>query len=370
MRLVQNKVRYHGNSIQTCVLMCMLQVVQYTTLNGEYSEKQPPPQPSPQPSSVIQDPPAKVSTLIQNGHAPSLNPVTKQSQPDSTHKASEDTNEVTPGNTAEPPPPPSSTSNSITSSSSDMTSSNITGEGKESRESVGPDSTSIVSDSHSNSEEGKNASNSHDLVPNDDRMDQGPVESSTTSSTSNNNHNDDHAVETMETGGEENAKTTTKDTETESTTNSKQQQQQLAKSKENHHNQQDSVIVDPSNSKKTGHPATTTAVSTAAGGGGHESTKTPSETRFMFNIADGGFTELHTLWSEEKTKGFRPAVWGRQHDYWMLRGICTYPLKKIFSSSKFFTFLCFFAVFGLTLSPLVTVIVVGRRFVEIRGLVF
>jgi hypothetical protein len=47
--------------------------------------------------------------------------------------------------------------------------------------------------------------------------------------------------------------------------------------------------------------------------------------RFMFNIADGGFTELHSLWADEKTKGFVETVWGRHHDYWLLKGIVTYP---------------------------------------------
>ena len=47
--------------------------------------------------------------------------------------------------------------------------------------------------------------------------------------------------------------------------------------------------------------------------------------RFMFNIADGGFTDLHNLWGEEKTKGFSVSVWGRRHDYWLLKGVTTYP---------------------------------------------
>lgn len=46
----------------------------------------------------------------------------------------------------------------------------------------------------------------------------------------------------------------------------------------------------------------------------------------MFNIADGGFTELHSLWAIEKTQGFDPKKWGRHHDYWLLRGITEYPL--------------------------------------------
>ena len=33
-----------------------------------------------------------------------------------------------------------------------------------------------------------------------------------------------------------------------------------------------------------------------------------SQQKFMFNIADGGFTKLHSLWAEEKTRGMNPAV--------------------------------------------------------------
>jgi len=47
--------------------------------------------------------------------------------------------------------------------------------------------------------------------------------------------------------------------------------------------------------------------------------------KFMFNIADGGFTELHNLWANEKTRGFSPQIWGRHHDYWLLKGLVTYP---------------------------------------------
>ena len=46
--------------------------------------------------------------------------------------------------------------------------------------------------------------------------------------------------------------------------------------------------------------------------------------KFMFNIADGGFTELHTLWQNEQ-KALLPnrgnEVWHRRHDYWLLAGI-------------------------------------------------
>ena len=50
--------------------------------------------------------------------------------------------------------------------------------------------------------------------------------------------------------------------------------------------------------------------------------------RFMFNIADGGFTELHSLWAEEKTRGMSRVVWGRHHDYWLLKGIVSYPCTR------------------------------------------
>ncbi|KAG9482006.1 hypothetical protein GDO78_010958, partial [Eleutherodactylus coqui] len=47
--------------------------------------------------------------------------------------------------------------------------------------------------------------------------------------------------------------------------------------------------------------------------------------KFMFNIADGGFTELHTLWQNEEraavTSGKIYEIWHRRHDYWLLAGI-------------------------------------------------
>jgi chromodomain-helicase-DNA-binding protein 4 len=49
-----------------------------------------------------------------------------------------------------------------------------------------------------------------------------------------------------------------------------------------------------------------------------------SKRTFMFNIADGGFTELHTLWvNEEKaaSPGREYEIWHRRHDYWLLAGI-------------------------------------------------
>ncbi|KAJ7313204.1 hypothetical protein JRQ81_004482 [Phrynocephalus forsythii] len=45
----------------------------------------------------------------------------------------------------------------------------------------------------------------------------------------------------------------------------------------------------------------------------------------MFNIADGGFTELHTLWQNEEraaiSSGKLNEIWHRRHDYWLLAGI-------------------------------------------------
>uniref|UniRef100_A0A3Q4BD34 Uncharacterized protein n=1 Tax=Mola mola TaxID=94237 RepID=A0A3Q4BD34_MOLML len=46
--------------------------------------------------------------------------------------------------------------------------------------------------------------------------------------------------------------------------------------------------------------------------------------RFMFNIADGGFT-LHTLWQNEEraaiSSGKMNEIWHRRHDFWLLAGI-------------------------------------------------
>ncbi len=54
--------------------------------------------------------------------------------------------------------------------------------------------------------------------------------------------------------------------------------------------------------------------------------------KFMFNIADGGFTELHTLWQNEQralVPGRESEVWHRRHDYWLLAGIIMYPLMLL-----------------------------------------
>ncbi|XP_056400530.1 chromodomain-helicase-DNA-binding protein 5 isoform X3 [Hyla sarda] len=54
--------------------------------------------------------------------------------------------------------------------------------------------------------------------------------------------------------------------------------------------------------------------------------------KFMFNIADGGFTELHTLWQNEEraaiTSGKIYDIWHRRHDYWLLAGIVTHGYAR------------------------------------------
>ncbi|XP_029434364.1 chromodomain-helicase-DNA-binding protein 5 isoform X6 [Rhinatrema bivittatum] len=57
-----------------------------------------------------------------------------------------------------------------------------------------------------------------------------------------------------------------------------------------------------------------------------------SKFKFMFNIADGGFTELHTLWQNEEraatTSGKIYDIWHRRHDYWLLAGIVTHGYAR------------------------------------------
>ncbi|XP_075968773.1 chromodomain-helicase-DNA-binding protein 4-like isoform X4 [Anarhichas minor] len=72
--------------------------------------------------------------------------------------------------------------------------------------------------------------------------------------------------------------------------------------------------------------ATTTMVAIAGAAVSEEKKKAAAaKTRFMFNIADGGFTELHSLWQNEEraatvTKKTNE-IWHRRHDYWLLAGI-------------------------------------------------
>ncbi|XP_041946627.1 chromodomain-helicase-DNA-binding protein 5 isoform X2 [Alosa sapidissima] len=60
--------------------------------------------------------------------------------------------------------------------------------------------------------------------------------------------------------------------------------------------------------------------------------KNGCKTKFMFNIADGGFTELHTLWQNEEraamSSGKTYEIWHRRHDYWLLAGIVTHGYAR------------------------------------------
>ncbi|CAF0756319.1 unnamed protein product [Adineta ricciae] len=52
---------------------------------------------------------------------------------------------------------------------------------------------------------------------------------------------------------------------------------------------------------------------------------------FMFNIADGGFTELHSLWLNEQ-RALKPNqendIWHRRHDYWLLAGVVAHGYSR------------------------------------------
>ncbi|XP_072314762.1 chromodomain-helicase-DNA-binding protein 3 isoform X4 [Eucyclogobius newberryi] len=58
----------------------------------------------------------------------------------------------------------------------------------------------------------------------------------------------------------------------------------------------------------------------------------PERPRFMFNIADGGFTELHTLWQNEEraaiSSGKMNEIWHRRHDFWLLAGIVVHGYAR------------------------------------------
>lgn len=92
-----------------------------------------------------------------------------------------------------------------------------------------------------------------------------------------------------------------------------------------------------------------------------EEKKKATKQRFMFNIADGGFTgehilhslpcfsalflpvftslpsfppsELHSLWQNEERAATVTKktyeIWHRRHDYWLLAGIIQYPFKQV-----------------------------------------
>ena len=58
--------------------------------------------------------------------------------------------------------------------------------------------------------------------------------------------------------------------------------------------------------------------------------------KFMFNIADAAFTELHTLWANEEramkqqriTAPSAPEIWNRKHDYWLLAGVARHGYAR------------------------------------------
>lgn len=55
------------------------------------------------------------------------------------------------------------------------------------------------------------------------------------------------------------------------------------------------------------------------------------DVKFMFNIADGGFSELHALWHSEQRvveAGKEHETWHRRHDYWLLAGIVTHGYSR------------------------------------------
>uniref|UniRef100_A0A914YFZ9 Helicase C-terminal domain-containing protein n=1 Tax=Panagrolaimus superbus TaxID=310955 RepID=A0A914YFZ9_9BILA len=63
----------------------------------------------------------------------------------------------------------------------------------------------------------------------------------------------------------------------------------------------------------------------------HEEVIKQNLPKFMFNIADGGFTELHTLWYNEEIAAVphkEYEIWHRRHDYWLLAGICAHGYSR------------------------------------------
>ncbi|XP_075062535.1 chromodomain-helicase-DNA-binding protein 3 isoform X2 [Mixophyes fleayi] len=65
---------------------------------------------------------------------------------------------------------------------------------------------------------------------------------------------------------------------------------------------------------------------------GRKEESRPERPRFMFNIADGGFTELHTLWQNEERaaicSGRLNEIWHRRHDYWLLAGVVVHGYAR------------------------------------------
>jgi len=53
----------------------------------------------------------------------------------------------------------------------------------------------------------------------------------------------------------------------------------------------------------------------------------PPLPKFMFNVADGGFTELHVLWEAEEKRKY-DNIWWRYHDYWLLCGVVVHGYAR------------------------------------------
>ncbi|XP_065060706.1 chromodomain-helicase-DNA-binding protein 5-like isoform X3 [Rhopilema esculentum] len=83
-----------------------------------------------------------------------------------------------------------------------------------------------------------------------------------------------------------------------------------------------SAVPKPENKSSNSKPATPSSVSESSSSRPSSTTgasTTKELPKFMFNIADGGFTELHVLWEAEEKRKY-DNIWWRYHDYWLLVG--------------------------------------------------
>ena len=93
-----------------------------------------------------------------------------------------------------------------------------------------------------------------------------------------------------------------------------------------------SAVPKPENKSSNSKPATPSLVSESSSSRPSSTTgasTTKELPKFMFNIADGGFTELHVLWEAEEKRKY-DNIWWRYHDYWLLVGAVVYPLSYNF----------------------------------------
>ncbi|XP_041665033.1 chromodomain-helicase-DNA-binding protein 4a isoform X4 [Cheilinus undulatus] len=108
-------------------------------------------------------------------------------------------------------------------------------------------------------------------------------------------------------------------TEKMDTTPPADEKKDLKEEKESQKPEEATKLQNGDSSKESGASAAATASAAIS------EEKKKAKTRFMFNIADGGFTELHSLWQNEEraatvTKKTNE-IWHRRHDYWLLAGI-------------------------------------------------